>query len=638
MKALHWGKIVLKPGGKPMVWDGLRNEIEFDQELLEEMFAVKKNVKMAKKGPGGKEGADGETKPEATILRVLAPKRSNAIGIMSSRMPPVDAIVSAIRTMDASVLSMEDITALLNNFPSDEEILSIREAATAEGKLDTPEVFCMKITSVPNMKDRLKAWKFLLSFDEFVEEIQIPLFGIEEACKELRKSKKLKQIMVFFLELGNYINGGSARGQADGFEISSLPKLADTKDVTNTITLLEHGINQMKKRNPDLLTFAEELSRIPKASQISFTNTAENLRKLILEMKDVRADILRMKEQAETEGRMVGDDPFIREMPKFADKATQKVLQVRDLLADVEALFHDTLEYFHVNVKGDALMTTEEFFGIFNQFIEQFKKIASKRPPAKKTGVNTKGKKVGGDSNAEDPMANIINAIVAGKTENAKDALTPKVDGPNMLNPKKPMVNSQKPAGGELANFKFRPRTAESSDENAPSNSGGGGGGGGESNRGNAPPGNELSQVKLRSAASFADQPPPNSAKPRPKSQAFNSMDLQSEKFVSPPSASAHPPPVTPSSSFKVQLKKSEASSSASPFAAPPPELSPHQTVTRRATFNANSGNMSRRASATPPAPPPPQLQKSNSSIPPPYKSGDGDEDSADSGFTISFS
>eukprot|EP00008_Paramoeba_atlantica_P003453 CAMPEP_0201479978 /NCGR_PEP_ID=MMETSP0151_2-20130828/4586_1 /ASSEMBLY_ACC=CAM_ASM_000257 /TAXON_ID=200890 /ORGANISM="Paramoeba atlantica, Strain 621/1 / CCAP 1560/9" /LENGTH=667 /DNA_ID=CAMNT_0047861709 /DNA_START=57 /DNA_END=2060 /DNA_ORIENTATION=- len=503
MKPFHWGKVVIKPNSKDMIWDGKATEIDFDTDLLEEMFAVKKTAKMKRKGGGvggrGPGGARGEPGSENAILRVLAPKRSNAIGIMSSRMPSIDKILSAVRKMDSSVLTMEDVSALLNNFPTDEEIMSIKELSVADGRLDAPEQFCYKLCSLPDMKDRLRCWKFQMNFDEFVEDIQIPLFGIEEACKQLQKSKKLKKIFTFYLELGNYINGASSRGQADGFEITTLDKLSSTKDVTNTITLLEHGINQLKKRSPEILTFADELTRIPKASQISFTVTAENLRKLILEMKEVRTDILRLKEAAEAGSKSpAADDPFLKEMPKFADRATQKVLQVRDLLADVEAMFRSTLEYFHV--KPDSSITTEEFFGIFNSFIESFKKIASKRPPKKKTGINTKGKKIGGNSKDEDPMANVINAIVSGKMDNAKDALTPKADA-GALRKRPPGASNfgEKKAGGsELSKFKFR--NSKKVDSQSGEEASGGGVGGSPA---------LLSQVKLRSTSKTMDKDPP---------------------------------------------------------------------------------------------------------------------------------
>ena len=480
MKPFHWGKIVIKPNTAPSVWTGLSNDLDFDTDLLEEMFSVKKNTKMGMKGPAKKEVGG---PPQEAILRILAPKRSNAIGIMSSRMPPVEKILHAVKQMDDKILSLEDIMALLNNFPSSEEVMSIKELATAEGKLDAPEKFCLGLAADPDTKNRLQCWKFQLCFNELLEDVQLPLFGIEEACKQLQKSKKLRAILVFFLEIGNYLNGGSARGQADGFEIKNLSKLSDTKDVTNTVTLLEHGINQMKKKSPELLTFAEELSRVPKASQISFTTTAENLRKLILEMKDVRADVLRLKE-GKTDAD-IAEDPFLREMPKFADKATQKVLQARDLLADVEKLFRDTLQYFAVNVKKDNL-TTEEFFGIFNSFMEAFKKIASKRPPKKRTGVSTKGKKVGGDKNNADPMASVINAIVAGKTESAKKALNPNKSEGDVTPPMgamKAIPGAGAGAGGEgkkspgnpFAGVKLRSRTPPPNDNKEGGEGGGGG-------------------------------------------------------------------------------------------------------------------------------------------------------------------
>jgi hypothetical protein len=42
------------------------------------------------------------------------------------------------------------------------------------------------------------------------------------------------------LAVGNYMNGGTARGQADGFTMEALDTLANTKDLSNSISLLDH--------------------------------------------------------------------------------------------------------------------------------------------------------------------------------------------------------------------------------------------------------------------------------------------------------------------------------------------------------------------------------------------------------------
>lgn len=41
------------------------------------------------------------------------------------------------------------------------------------------------------------------------------------------------------LSIGNYMNGSTNRGQADGFDLETLKKINDTKDSNNKVTVFE---------------------------------------------------------------------------------------------------------------------------------------------------------------------------------------------------------------------------------------------------------------------------------------------------------------------------------------------------------------------------------------------------------------
>lgn len=54
------------------------------------------------------------------------------------------------------------------------------------------------------------------------------LSALTRACKEILHSKNLRQLLEVVLAFGNYMNKGQ-RGNAYGFKMSSLNKIADTK-------------------------------------------------------------------------------------------------------------------------------------------------------------------------------------------------------------------------------------------------------------------------------------------------------------------------------------------------------------------------------------------------------------------------
>ena len=53
------------------------------------------------------------------------------------------------------------------------------------------------------------------------------------ASKEVTNSQRLKRVFELVLAMGNYMNHGK-RGDAFGFKIASLSKLADTKSSVQT--------------------------------------------------------------------------------------------------------------------------------------------------------------------------------------------------------------------------------------------------------------------------------------------------------------------------------------------------------------------------------------------------------------------
>ena len=60
--------------------------------------------------------------------------------------------------------------------------------------------------------------------------------------QELRNSRSLRTVLSALLALGNHLNGGTNKGQADGFALGDLGKMSVTKDNSNTVSLLEYAV------------------------------------------------------------------------------------------------------------------------------------------------------------------------------------------------------------------------------------------------------------------------------------------------------------------------------------------------------------------------------------------------------------
>ena len=78
-------------------------------------------------------------------------------------------------------------------------------------------------------------------FQVWFSEIKPKLQAVLEASKEVQRSKRLKKMLELILAFGNYMNRGQ-RGNAVGFKLSSLTRIADTKSSCNKNMTLLHYI------------------------------------------------------------------------------------------------------------------------------------------------------------------------------------------------------------------------------------------------------------------------------------------------------------------------------------------------------------------------------------------------------------
>lgn len=98
---------------------------------------------------------------------VLNPKRSNAINIGMTKLPPPRAIKAAILKMDSTVISKEGIEKVLTMLPTEEEKLQIQEAQNLnpDVPLGSAEQFLLTLASISQLEARLRLWAFKVNFE-----------------------------------------------------------------------------------------------------------------------------------------------------------------------------------------------------------------------------------------------------------------------------------------------------------------------------------------------------------------------------------------------------------------------------------------------------------------------------------------
>ncbi|RXN18479.1 FH1 FH2 domain-containing 3-like protein [Labeo rohita] len=248
------------------LWSKL-DPVKLDIAKLENLFETKsKELPVTKKT-----AADGKRQE----IIVLDSKRSNAINIGLTVLPPPRTIKTAILNFDEYALSKEGIEKILTMIPSEEETQKIQEAqlANPDTPLGSAEQFLLILSSISELSARLQLWAFKMDYDALEKEVAEPLQDLKEGMDQLEKNKTLRYILSTLLAIGNFLNGTNAKG----FELSYLEKVPEVKDTVHKQSLLHHVCSIVVEKFPESSDLYSEIGAITRSAKVDFDQLQENL-------------------------------------------------------------------------------------------------------------------------------------------------------------------------------------------------------------------------------------------------------------------------------------------------------------------------------------------------------------------------
>ncbi|KAG5200535.1 hypothetical protein JEQ12_005069 [Ovis aries] len=255
-------------GPSPTLWASLE-PVSVDTARLEHLFESRaKDVLPSKKA--------GESR--RTMTTVLDPKRSNAINIGLTTLPPVHVIKAALLNFDEFAVSKDGIEKLLTMMPTEEERQKIEEAqlANPDIPLGPAENFLMTLASIGGLAARLQLWAFKLDYDSMEREIAEPLFDLKVGMEQLVQNATFRCILATLLAVGNFLNGS----QSSGFELSYLEKVSEVKDTVRRQPLLHHLCALVLQARPDSSDLYSEIPALARCAKVDFEQLTENLGQL----------------------------------------------------------------------------------------------------------------------------------------------------------------------------------------------------------------------------------------------------------------------------------------------------------------------------------------------------------------------
>ena len=202
-----------------------------ESRSIEEWFASAASAACAPSAGGGAAKGEGGSEPAAVAKAksLLDSARTQKVLIMVGRLKlNTAAIVKIIVGLDPLELTQEMIEVLMKVVPTQEEIGLVSSVETSE--LDNVGQLFLALSHIPRLEHRLKCHDMCLRFRAEHERLSLNLSVLDQACEELHRSEPvLRRILQVILADGNYLNGGTPRGQAYGVKLDVLMKISAVK-------------------------------------------------------------------------------------------------------------------------------------------------------------------------------------------------------------------------------------------------------------------------------------------------------------------------------------------------------------------------------------------------------------------------
>eukprot|EP00075_Anas_platyrhynchos_P024476 XP_027313729.1 inverted formin-2-like [Anas platyrhynchos] len=301
MKKLNWQKLpsnVVRESHS--MWASVSSSseetIEPNYTSIEQLFCFPQ--------PTPKEKTAAPVKAEPKEITFLDSKKSLNLNIFLKQFKCSNEEVAAmVQNGDRTKFDVEVLKQLLKLLPEKHEIENLKAFKEEKSKLANADQFYLLLLKIPSYQLRIECMLICEETTVVLDMIQPKAGAIRRACEDLLNSHRLPLFCQLILKVGNFLNYGSHTGDADGFKISTLLKLTETKANQTRITLLHHILEEVENSHTDLLELPEDLEYVSKAAGINLdiirSESSTNLKKLLELQRKVSSSNDDVKQQYE---------------------------------------------------------------------------------------------------------------------------------------------------------------------------------------------------------------------------------------------------------------------------------------------------------------------------------------------------
>ncbi|KAK1554756.1 hypothetical protein Q3G72_016832 [Acer saccharum] len=412
LKPLHWDK-VNNNVEHSMVWDKIGGgSFRFDGDMMEALFGY---VATNKKSSPGVDNSVNPTSPNsgssAPIL-ILDPRKSqnSAIVIKSLALSRKELLNALIEGRGLNAETIDKLTRISPTMEEQSQILRYDGDPTRLAYAESFHFHLLK--AIPSAYTRLNAMLFRSNYESETLQLKEYIQTLELGCRELRARGLFIKLLEAVLKAGNRMNVGTARGNAQAFNLTALRKLSDVKSSDGKITLLHFVVEEVVRSEGKrcVLNRNHSLSRNSSTSSNNSLNSDNSISKegrekeyimlglpvvggLSAEFSNVKkaamidydtfsgiypalsaraTEIQELVSQCEDDG---GGGGFVREIKSFPATAEGELKALKEEQTRVMELVKTTAEYYQAGAGKYEGALKLQLFVIIKDFLGMVDKV-----------------------------------------------------------------------------------------------------------------------------------------------------------------------------------------------------------------------------------------------------------------------
>lgn len=380
VKKLYWNPLRSSDFEADTVWNSVHGDLPIiDTEALENLFTDEAPGNRPRRSSTFSEEASVSKYQSISRLQVLDTKRRQAMCVMLARLPDKFEVISALLTGERQCLHRDNVELLLMNVPTQDEVKLLRNAGNTydvdENTVwDVAESFLIDLMEVPLYELKLHAWNFENTFQERCDAFADAENAVSFGCNSLLESETIRRLLGIILMTGNFLNGGTPRGRADGFSIEMLGQIRNVKmsPTRRKGTLIDFIIDEMETRSPGALDglFMPGCSalRIKSAARFKLSDLEQEFETY----KSSACDLLKSLQEA-------GDDT-LQEDASVVAIMVEELHQLKTRFDALAQRYVKLLEWFQMDAGNSSKrLSTFEFFGIWDGFLNDVQQALQSR-------------------------------------------------------------------------------------------------------------------------------------------------------------------------------------------------------------------------------------------------------------------